>query len=196
MRRCRCGRLLSRLFSGRCLWPHGCSGRRRARPPARLGPHFVRRRASKPGQAPPPPTGTAARSARTLRCPPRRQQWGFCAMRSPLAACRRRVGGLDGVIPPPCGGEAALFHVNRPISHVIPLRVFQALKSHRWDCNVCGVSRKMTMLNYVRLGGEVSRARPRLGAVRQAVCRCCRAQLPGPAAGARQFRASWWQPVR
>ena len=31
--------------------------------------------------------------------------WGFCAMRSPLAACRRRVGGLDGVIPP-CGGEA------------------------------------------------------------------------------------------
>ena len=24
-------------------------------------PHFVRRRASKPGQAPPPPTGTAAR---------------------------------------------------------------------------------------------------------------------------------------
>ena len=26
--------------------------------------------------------------------------WGFCAMRSPLAACRRRVGSLDGVIPP------------------------------------------------------------------------------------------------
>ena len=25
---------------------------------------------------------------------------GGCAMRSPLAACRRRVGGLDGVIPP------------------------------------------------------------------------------------------------
>ena len=25
---------------------------------------------------------------------------GVCAMRSPLAACRRRVGGLDGVIPP------------------------------------------------------------------------------------------------
>ena len=29
LRRCRCARLLSRLFSGRCLWPHGCSGRRR-----------------------------------------------------------------------------------------------------------------------------------------------------------------------
>ena len=26
--------------------------------------------------------------------------WGFCAMRSPLAVCRRRVGSLDGVIPP------------------------------------------------------------------------------------------------
>ena len=44
---------------------------------------------------------------------------GFCAMRSPLAACRRRVGGLDGVIPPIGGGEAALLGVNRPISHVI-----------------------------------------------------------------------------
>ena len=30
----------------------------------------------------------------------RRLRWGFCAMRSPLAACRRRVGALDGVIPP------------------------------------------------------------------------------------------------
>ena len=31
--------------------------------------------------------------------------WGFCAMRSPLAVCRRRVGGLDGVNPPVGGGE-------------------------------------------------------------------------------------------
>ena len=102
--------------------------------------------------------------------------------------------------PPIGGGEAALFDVRPVISHVIPLRVFQALKSHRWDCNVCGVSRKMTMLNYVRLWGEVSRALPRLGAVRRAACRCCRAQQlesgqpgtgPGPAAGARQLRASW-----
>ena len=30
----------------------------------------------------------------------RRLRWGFCAMRTPLTACRRRVGALDGVIPP------------------------------------------------------------------------------------------------
>ena len=48
--------------------PHGCSGRRRPRPPARLGPHFVRRRASKP-----------ARALRSLRRPP--HQWGRVADR-------------------------------------------------------------------------------------------------------------------
>ena len=35
-------------------------------------------------------------------------RWGVCAMRSPLAACRRRVGALDGVIPPIGGGELAV----------------------------------------------------------------------------------------
>ena len=50
--------------SWRAVWPHGCSGRRRPRPPARLGPHFVRRRASKP-----------ARALRSLRRPS--HQWGL-----------------------------------------------------------------------------------------------------------------------
>ena len=66
-----------------CLLPHGCSGRRRARPPARLGPHFVRRRASKP-----------ARALRSLRRPP--HQWGWVAVvwfgaspRSLARPCRR-----------------------------------------------------------------------------------------------------------
>ena len=35
-------------------------------------------------------------------------------------------------------------------SHVIPLRLVQILNWHRWNCNVCGLSRKMTELNYVR----------------------------------------------
>ena len=40
------------------------------------------------------------------------------------------------------------------ISHVIPLRLVQSLNLHRWNCNVFGVSRKMTTINYVRnLGG-------------------------------------------
>ena len=40
------------------------------------------------------------------------------------------------------------------ISHVIPLRRVQSLNLHRWNCNVFGVSRKMTTKNYVRnLGG-------------------------------------------
>ena len=38
--------------------------------------------------------------------------------------------------------------------HVIPSRLFQTLKSSRWNCNVCGLCRKMTVLNYVRLLGE------------------------------------------
>ncbi len=75
-----------------CLWPHGCSGRRRARPPARLGvltsfgaaPRsppvpsgpsgalhtsgawlccVARRVVLVPVRAPPPPTGAAARPA-------------------------------------------------------------------------------------------------------------------------------------
>ena len=36
-------------------------------------------------------------------------------------------------------------------SHVIPLHVFQTLKSHRWNCNVLRESRKLTPGNYVRL---------------------------------------------
>ena len=47
------------------------------------------------GQAPPPPTGTTARPIGVVRI-----RWGFCAMRSLLLGFRRRVGGLDGVIPP------------------------------------------------------------------------------------------------
>ena len=33
------------------------------------------------------------------------------------------------------------------------LRLFQTLKWSRWNCNVCGLRRKMTVLNYVRLLG-------------------------------------------
>ena len=47
------------------------------------------------------------------------------------------------------------------ISHVIPLRLVQTLNLHRWNCNVFGVSQKMTTINYVRNlgGGSVVAAR-------------------------------------
>jgi len=67
-----------------CRW---CSGCRRARPPARLGPHFVRRRASKP-----------ARALRSLRRPP--HQWY-------LVADVWRVVSKPGQAPPPPTGTAA-----------------------------------------------------------------------------------------
>ena len=89
-------------------------------------------------------------------------------------------------LQPPLEPRAALFDVNRPISHVIPLRVFQALKSHRWDCNVCGVSRKMTMLNYVRLwGGGI----PRAPAARSSSASSL-SVLPGTASGTQQLEPS------
>ena len=120
------------VFPGCCLWTHGCSGRRRARPPARLGPHFVRRRASKP-----------ARALRTLRRPP--HQWGRGADVRLSVAPRSR----------------ARLRRRPSISHVIPLRLVQTLNLHRWNCNVFEVSRKMATINYVRNlgGGSVVAAR-------------------------------------
>ena len=63
-------------------------------------------------------------------------------------------------LPPPTGTAARPRH--RPsISHVIPLRLVQTLNVRRWNCNVFGVSRKMTAINYVRNmgGGDVLAAR-------------------------------------
>ena len=52
------------------------------------------------------PTGAASRSCRRCGALQGGCGGGFCAMRSPLTACRRRVGALDGVIPPFAGGGA------------------------------------------------------------------------------------------
>ena len=105
--------LAGRVFSRRCRW-RGCAGRASSRQLA-LRWSWMRCGALQGGCG-----------------------WGGgCAMRSPLAACRRRVGGLDGVIPP-CGGEAALLDANRPIVHVIPLSLFQDLNWCRLNCNDSG----------------------------------------------------------
>ena len=71
------------------------------------------------------------------------------------------------------------------MSHVIPLRVFQTLKSGRWNCNVCGLCRKMTVLNYVRLlgggprkgGAQTTRPGIRRGRAHDVAASCAR-QIP------------------
>ena len=54
-----------------------------------------------------------------------------------------------GQAPPPPGGPAA-WPVGTAISHAIPQQLVQTLNLHRWNCNVFGWSRKMTVGNYVR----------------------------------------------
>ena len=88
-------------------------------------PHFVRRRASKP-----------ARALRSLRRPPHRRGLSLCVARP---------------VPPPPTGTAAgpppsrrtriqwslpTFLSPPPISHAIPLRLFQTMNLQRWNCNV------------------------------------------------------------
>ena len=66
---------------------------------------------------------------------------------------RRLPLGSFGAFRSGCAWWQPIPHGSPTMSHVIPPRVFQTLKSCCWNCNVCGVSRKMTKLNYVRLLG-------------------------------------------
>ena len=130
------------VFPGCGLWPRWCSGRRRARLWGRAalwGPAAV--------------CAGGRRPAREIATRELRSEWSIS--RPALA------------LPPPTGTAARPRH--RPsISHVIPLRLVQTVNLRRWNCNVFGVSRKMTAINYVRNmgGGDVlapvgTAARPR-----------------------------------
>ena len=138
---CGCG-VAAPVFSY-CLWPHGCSGRRRARPlcvPVGGGPPASRPRcelrSARRLEARPGPAAAHRHRGRSLRCPS--HLWGLvadvCLSFAPRSPARPR---------------------HRPsISHVIPLRLVQTLNLYRRNCNVFGVSRKMTAINYVRnVGG-------------------------------------------
>ena len=113
--------------------PHGCSGRRRARPlcvPVGGGP---------PARS---PHASCARSGRS---------------RGPPWPCRHPPAPRPGLAP-----RSPARPRHRPsISHVFPLRLVQTLNLRRWNCNVFEVSRKMTTINYVRNlgGGSVVAAR-------------------------------------
>ena len=55
----------------------------------------------------PPTHAHRSQAVQSLRRSPHRHRWGFCTIRSPLAACHRRVVLLMVQFPPIGGGEAA-----------------------------------------------------------------------------------------
>ena len=99
------------------------------------------------------------------------RSWGYRTLRvaggwrsAPLAfrpaSFARRVGSKLGQALPqhlwPTPNQHVSSYNPRPLapysvnSHVIPLRLLQTLNLHRWNCNVFPLSRKITVLNYVR----------------------------------------------
>ena len=141
-----------------CLLRRWCFGRRRARPPARLG---VLTSFGAAPRSPPRPSGPSGAlhtsgawslmhgSARRLVVRP-----------GPVAVHGRCGLALGCCMLLSCGCQSA-------ISHVIPVSLFQTLNSYRWNCNVFVRSQKMTEINYVRnLSGAcltVARGAPQLG---------------------------------
>ena len=85
-----------------------------------------------------------------------RPRWGRAALSCPSGVCPgralcARVVCVRGVL---CHARRLFCLKYRSgssaMSHVIPPRLLQTLNRGRWNCNVCGLSRKMTELNYVR----------------------------------------------
>ena len=87
--RCRCGRLFLGGGGGGAVWPHGCSGRRRARPPARLG---VLTSFGAAPRSPPVPSGPSG---------------ALHTVGAGSLMCALRVDSLSGQAPPPSTGTAA-----------------------------------------------------------------------------------------
>ena len=103
------------------------------------------------------PEGSAAREARaSLRSAPRLEARP-CPPDPPAPSTPVGSGVLMMLGASP--RSPARPRHRQSISHVIPLRLVQILNLHRSNCNVFGVSRKMTTINYVRnlgCGGVVA----------------------------------------
>ena len=101
-----------------------------------------------------------------------------------VGACRRHSQALRTVGRAPIGGFFRLkYRSGSPTtSHVIPLWLVQTLNLHCWNCNVCGLSRKVTELNYVRnlAGGFLDDA-----------CRCVSARVSASRRVSTHAGASW-----
>ena len=110
--------------SGRCVCRWAA-----ARPRAVRAASFARRVVSKPGQAPPPPTGTAAGPSGALHT------GGTCVAWTSPARPRRR----------PRAPQPGSLHIRavepsllspHSISHAIPSQFFQTMNFDCWNCNV------------------------------------------------------------
>ncbi len=159
--------------AGCYLWTRGFSGRR-VRPWGRAAWCALRQPAREP-------SASRASIGASTRCParPRRPHapQPACTAARPCGPSGARHTGVW------CADRwfrtSASNRAGSPVmSHVIPVPIFQTLKCGCWNCNVCGLSRKVTALNYVRnLAG---------GGVVVAHVHCSpRAPQPGPVSGGR-----------
>ena len=146
-----------------------------ARPRAVRAASFARRIVSKPGQAPPPPTGTAARPQRvvqTVREIPPPPTGTAARPTNPSGALH--TGGAFGAVwcrPGPAThrhrAQASRpaphpsFLSPQPISHAIPPRLFQTFNLDRWNCNVFRLCWNFSQSNCMRLFGGRLQTPPR-----------------------------------
>ena len=121
-----------------------------ARPRAVRAASFARRVVSKPGQAPPPPTGTAARPSGALHTGGTWCTDGAVRRLEARPGPAAAHGHRSQTLRPLRRSSSWWCLVYSAISHVIPSQLVQTLNSPRWDCNVFGWSRKVTVGNYVR----------------------------------------------
>ena len=144
---------------------HGCSGRRMARPPARLGDLTLFGAAPRSPPVPSGPSGALHTGSALV----------LCVARPGPAAALHTCGAFVADVAW-CVCSLSGYGCQPAISHVIRLRLVQTLNSKRWNCNAFGVSRKMTAINYVRdLAGGEWRLLPRVpqsGPVGQAARWC------------------------
>ena len=157
---CGAAGVLGAVGPGRLDGPGRCVCRwAAARPRAVRAASFARRVVSKPGQAPPPPTGTAARPSGPSGALHTCGAWSLFGSSTRRLKARPGPASTHGhrsQAPPPPTSTAAWhllgprrsppalrpspslpsFLNPHPISHVIPPQPFQTLNSERWNCNV------------------------------------------------------------
>ena len=144
------------------MWPHGCSGRRRPRPPARLGGLTSFGAAPRSPPVPSGPSGalhtSGAYCAHMLPCPRHRPRAPQPAPPHLRALARQAPTGTPSLTPRP---SLPSFLNPHAISHAIPPRLFQTFNLDRWNCNVFRLCWNFSQSNCMRLFGGRLRTPPR-----------------------------------